>query len=449
MVDVVVVPSQLQQWTFEKSIVRPDRSDSAATSPDLYDSEAVRISPAAVESPQDLETSEPLIQEMYLSSEEDLSPMEPDSSEGNLFEDGDDYLSAKHVSVSSSDGLKTCDLAVVVSYVSAGRPKIVNLPNVASPVRERTVRSASLANLPAAVTARLAHKPSRLSISTSFPSTSSVPSSLDASRRPSTAKHTFSQDLNDLKIKTSSPSTESLNRNSTSSPSTASSSFKRPTTARASSSQYSASSRASFHLASTRSPLSPFPPLTPTAVQTPSFLSSDPFAATESASTAAPQAKNAPYKRLRSISRTLSLAKIAVIPTYKKVEPKTHPKNGVWQPSTPVTPQTPMSAPAPSSSSSSPATTRPRRNSKMVARGANEREPAFELPPVPPELEEPRPKPQMMKMVPRGADERAPMIELPPFPVEEGGKGEVAQVKTNRVKKRKSLMDFERLTHRM
>ena len=98
-------------------------------------------------------------------------------------------------------------------------------------------------------------------------------------------------------------------------------------------------------------------------------------------------------------------------------------------------PQTPISAIAPPS----PALSRGKRASRMIPRGADEREPPFELLPVGAELSEPNQRP---KMVPRAADERAPLIELPPFTVKD-----VPDIKTRKLRKRKSLMDFERLSN--
>jgi hypothetical protein len=431
MVDVAI-SSQLQQWIFDKTI-RPQRSNSAATSPDLCGSEALRISPTAVETPQDLETTEAIFQDRYLSSEEDLSPMESDSGEGIIFEGGDDYLSAKRISFSGPELSKACDLAVVVSYVSAGRPKIVNLPLA---IRERPSRSSSLVNLSESAKPLLP-QPSRLSLSTS----SSGPSSASGSRRPSTANNLFSQEPSTLRISTSSassPPTDTSSQRSASSPS-ATSDFKRPYTARATSSLYSKSPRTSEYPTSANSPSSPFPslltPATPSTPQTPSFLSSDPFA-NDSMSTASPIIKNAPHKRLRSISRTLSLAKIAVIPTYKKVETKKDTTRGGWgSPVSPYAPQTPI----PAIVLPSPALSRGKRASQMMLRGADKREPPFELLSVPADLSDPIQRP---RMVPRGADERASPIELPPFPT-----NDVPNIKTRRLRKRRSLIDFERLSN--
>ena len=92
----------------------------------------------------------------------------------------------------------------------------------------------------------------------------------------------------------------------------------------------------------------------------------------------------------------------------------------------PYTPQTPIPAIVPPS----PALSRGKRASRMMPRGADEREPPFELQPVPAELSESK---QRLKMVPRGADERAPLIELPPFPA-----NNVPDIKTRRLRKRLS-----------
>jgi len=130
-----------------------------------------------------------------------------------------------------------------------------------------------------------------------------------------------------------------------------------------------------------------------------------------------------------------------VIPAYKKVETKKDiTRGGRESPVSPYTPQTPILAIAPPS----PALSRGKRASRMMPRGADEREPPFDL--LSAELSELK---QRSKMVPRGADERAPPIELPPFPANENSAKDVPNIKTRRLKKRKSLMDFEKLTNLM
>ena len=101
----------------------------------------------------------------------------------------------------------------------------------------------------------------------------------------------------------------------------------------------------------------------------------------------------------------------------------------------PCIPQTPISVIVPPS----PALSRGKRASRMIPRGADERGLPFELLPVSAELSEPNQRP---KMVARGADERAPLIELPPFTVKD-----VPDIKMRKLRKRKSLIDFERLNY--
>ncbi|KAF2496574.1 hypothetical protein BU16DRAFT_336429 [Lophium mytilinum] len=454
MVDVQA-PTQLQQWTFQKAAARPDRSDSAATSPDLYDTEAVKIPPTATtQSPDESDRPESFYQDRYLSSEEDLSPMEDFFDEDDVVFEGADCVSAKAVAMPGSNKAKACDMAVVVSYVSAGRPKIVDMTNLSPPMRQRSGRSASLVDLSAVFKANLANQTPRFSLSAGTPSkTLYNPASGPPPRK------SFTPELSALRISTSPSSPRS-------SMPVSNESLHRPKTARASSSQYSQASRGSVRITTTLasnpsisspSTASPFTP------QTPSFLSSDPFA-TDSTSAASPIIKNAPHKRLRSLSRGLSLAKNAVLPTYKKVEPRDRVRvsGGGWGiiGESPITPRTPLTPMTPISAGPKAPIVSPKKGVKLVARGANEREPMFELPPLTRELEleeqrerarEERVKQLKKQLVPRGANERAPTLELPPCPDSdrESIRSTSDKVPTRRLKKRRSLMDFEKLTYLM
>ncbi|ORX92982.1 hypothetical protein BCR34DRAFT_608670 [Clohesyomyces aquaticus] len=468
MVDVAV-SAQLQQWTFEKpSIVgHPERSDSSASSPDLYnqhDNETLRIDAAAVdrESISLDTTKETIFQERYLSSEEDLSPM--DHSDSDLddddvsIHDGDkeNCFSARKMSISRFDKGKSCDLAVTVSYMSAGRPKVIEMPTVGSPMRDTPQRSASLPlnQLPIAAINKLrqVEAASRLSLNTTTSSSRTrSPSPANRSRRPSTSHLPFSNSSSKLNI---SDSSSSFRASSSRSSSPAMSNNSRPPSAMAFSNP---APRSSLYLTSTarNSPLVPFPPLTPSSPGPHAFLSSDPYE-TSTTSAGSPIIKSGPHKRLRSISQKLSLAKIAIIPS-KKWDSRINGKsaNMPQTPGTPYTPLTPMTAPPTNSSSvfSSPKN-RLRRNSRASRPTSRIGLPSSEVPPLPTSTTWngpqalPATKRESARLVPRGANEREPTLELPPFPA--GGEREqypseemsMSSIKAKRVRKRKSLMDF-------
>ncbi|KAF2260618.1 hypothetical protein CC78DRAFT_388931 [Lojkania enalia] len=463
MVDVAV-SAQLQQWTFEKpttttttTLVRPDRSGSSASSPDLYnnDPETLRIDAAAVDEPQRLDSNESLsLQERYLSSEEDLSPMEMDSESD--FEDDvsihdfqEQCLSARKMSISKVEAGKSCDLAVMVSYVSAGRPKMIDLATGGSPIRETTQRSASLAQLPIAAISKLrkADGASRHSFvaATRSATTSRSSSPVCEVRRPSTGHIPFSHNNSSLRIADSSSSFTDGSVRSSSPP--ASEDSTRPASAATShppprSSLYISSTVNTTNNQSTSSSRIPFPPLTPLSPEPHSFLSSDPYE-NSTTSAASPIIKSGAHKRLRSISQRLSLAKIAITPSTKKWDSRVNGRPGMPPtPATPYTPMTPMTAPPTTTSNSvSSPKNRLRRNSR-ASRPSSMRGPSPETPPVPILHPAPQPRRPAQKLVPRGAGEREPILELPPCPDESETVEPVAEVKVKRVRKRKSLMDL-------
>ena len=164
----VAVSAQLQQWSFEKP--GTDDPDSSASSPHLShpDTETLRVDTAAVcDEPTLVSNRQDSVsfQERYLSSEEDLSPLEEsysleDEDEDEVDDDvisihaaDEECLRARKMSVSRFEKGKSCDMAVMVSMVSA-RPKVIDLAST-SPVREKTQRSASLAQLPMAAIQKL------------------------------------------------------------------------------------------------------------------------------------------------------------------------------------------------------------------------------------------------------------------------------------------------------
>ncbi|KAF2113577.1 hypothetical protein BDV96DRAFT_647833 [Lophiotrema nucula] len=453
MVDVAV-SAQLQQWTFEKTtLVRPERSDSSASSsPDLYhnDSETLRIDTAAVEDTQDLDTKENIsFQDRYLSSEEDLSPMEADSE----FEYDDDVsihevvqqtFSARKMSISRIEKGKSFDLAVMVSYVSAGRPKMINLANVGSPVREAQ-RSASLAQLPIAAIKKLrdADQATRRSFvgPTSSSSTSRSNSPASNVRRPSTGNLPLPHNNSSLKLSDSSSSFVETASSRSSSPSASENSSRPATSAAAPALTASRSSLYIVTTANSNAQREPFPPLTPLSPEQHSFLSSDPYE-NNTTSAASPIIKSGPHKRLRSISMKLSLAKIAITPSTKKWDSRINGRSGTMPPTpaTPYTPVTPMTAPP--TTFSSPKNNKLRRSSRS-SRPTSMRGDSSEIPPVPTRNPNPSPRKSMQRMVPRGADERAPIIELPPCPTDQREDVDpMGSIKSKRIRKRKSLMDL-------
>lgn len=442
----VAVTTQLQQWTFEKpSVVRPERSDSSASSPDLYhnDLETLRIDTAAVDDSTNPDSKESLsFHERYLSSEEDLSPMEGGSDSEydddiSIHDVKTECFSARKMSISRWDKGKSCDMAITVSYVSAGRPKMIDLANIIPPFHEPPPRAASLAGLPIAALNRLqkADQASRMSLSVSSSTSRSVsPASASEPRRPSTGHVPFSHNNSLLHISDSYSSlTDSTTRSS--SVSIPDSSL-RPATA-ASAPQ----PRSSIYVPSSQnrggSPLVPFPPLTPQSPEPHSFLSSDPYE-TSTTSSASPIIKAAPHKRLRSISQKLSLAKIAISPI-KKWDSRINGKGGNMPP-TPATPYSPMTPQTAPPTTTFPSPKKSLRRSSRISRPSSVRGPSPEMPPVPILAANPQPRNSVQRLVARGAGEREPILELPPCPDE--NVDPMGSIKSRRVRKRKSLMDL-------
>lgn len=482
----VAVSAQLQQWSFEKpSAHRPERSDSTASSPDLShrEPETLRIDAAAVRAATSMHLDSqdpPAFQARYLSSEEDLSPMDGNTTDDDYDSDVSiheakaqpSFSKARTMSISRWEMGKRCDLAVTVSYVSAGRPKVIQLaqspvqesaprrqPPIPQPTREAPVRSASLALLPMSATSKLRQQDQQmrrsmvvkssksrpespaLTIDTRRPSTGSVAYSLSNARRPSTGSVAYSLSNKSAVLLPGSRSGSSLHHtdSSTSRSSSPSVSENSTSSSHRPKSAIGLRSRASLYLGSnTRpppNPLAPFPPLTP---QSPAhaFLSSDPFEKANS-NAASPIIKSSPHRRLRSISQKLSLARIAITPSTKKWDSRLNARAGNMPP-TPATPLTPLTAPLPS-------TNKLRRNSRLMpsSRPGTARGPSPDAMPLLPTSHstDASPRKAASKMVARGADEREPVLELPPCP-DEDDVSPMNSIKTRRVRKRKSLMDL-------
>ncbi|PSN74452.1 hypothetical protein BS50DRAFT_567295 [Corynespora cassiicola Philippines] len=463
MVDVAV-SSQLQQWTFEKKPSlghRSERSDSSTCSPDLYHNEAetLRIDAAAVNNAQNLDTKEPMtLQERYMSSEEDLSPMEGNSSDSEYDDDEEvtihevqqECLSARKMSVSHFSKGKSCDMAVTVSYVSAGRPKVIQLANAGSqsPPRPVAQRSASLAQLPmtSANKLRKQDQSARHSLAVSATtSRSPSPAMSYDSRRPSTghAQLPFNHSTSNLHISDSASSFRTASSVRSASPSVSEISTRsvRPASAAATSHSQPRSSLYVVANAHHGMPGGPFPPLTPQSPEPHAFLSSDPYE-NSTTNAASPIIKQAPHRRLRSISQKLSLAKIAITPSTKKWDSRVNgkPNNMPPTPATPYTPVTPQTAPPTMNGSFASPKNRLRRNSK-IQRPASVRGPSPDAPPVPTLIPDPQPRKRMHKMVARGAGEREPVIQIPPCPEDELP-DRAASIKSRQIRKRKSLLDL-------
>ncbi|KAF2276437.1 uncharacterized protein EI97DRAFT_39803 [Westerdykella ornata] len=461
MVDVAV-SAQLEQWAFDNKS-RAQHPDSSASSPQLCHAESetlrLHVDAPTVDDSTSPESKKALsvdLQDRYLSSEEDLSPMEMSDAEdevASIHEAEQACCQARKMSVSRYERGKSCDMAVLVSYVSAGRPKVIDLAALASPVRDLPQRSASLAQLPMDSISKLKKMEQSSQLSSSAPSTISRPvspaSSRPASRRPSTTYVPSSNNSSSLRI---SASSSSFTDGSTRSNSPAVSEVVNPP---ASVSTHRPPAlmqhRSSLYVPSSSSQTRPFPPLTPLSPETPSFLSSDPYESSTT-SAASPIIKSSTHKRLRSISQRLALAKIAITPSTRKWDTRINgrPNPLPPTPATPYTPMTPQTAPIAASSSSFSPPKGLRRHSRL-SRPTSVRDPSPEIPPVPQSARLPpttTQRPSMQKLVPRGADEREPILELPPCPDEpedagRSGQGSAASVKSSRrIRKRKSLMDL-------
>ncbi|KAL5422356.1 hypothetical protein PMIN06_000896 [Paraphaeosphaeria minitans] len=468
MADVAAVSTQLQQWSFEKpATARPERSGSTASSPDLshHEPETLRIPAAAVRAATSIDGKEgATFQQRYLSSEEDLSPMDANSSDSDDY-DSDveiiqatvtpatpNFFRARTMSISRQDNVKSGDMAVTVSYVSAGRPKMIQLAQ--PPVCEPPVRSASLTQFPIATINKLRQQDNRTrSLIVNPMIRSSSPALSTDSRRPSTGSRPYAHSNKSAMLFSDSGSQFSLqSRDSTPRSSSPSVSEKSTASTRpASAIGLSFQPRSSLYvMSSARSNTSsnlraPFPPLTPQSPAPHAFLSSDPYE-NSTTSAASPIIKQSPHKRLRSISRRLSLARIAIAPS-KKYDSRvkgTRIENMPPTPLTPFTPLTPQTAPLPTSTGMN----KLRRNSRLLpsSRPGTARGPSPDLPPMPvrsvtsssSSISPPKSS-RMSKMIARGANEREPALELPPCPGEDADMG---SLKTRRLRKRRSFMDL-------
>ncbi|KAF1969623.1 hypothetical protein BU23DRAFT_234696 [Bimuria novae-zelandiae CBS 107.79] len=484
----LAVSTQLQQWSFEKSAsVRPERFDSTASSPDLShrEPETLRLDAAAVRAATSMDSQDQAtFQERYLSSEEALSPIDGNTSDDDYDSDNvsiheaeakPSFFKARTMSVSRWDKGKSCDLqAVTVSYVSAGRPKVIELaqsPVLETPQPQRTV---SLAQLPIAAVSKLRQQDQEtrrsLIVKSSMKCSDSAPAisidirrtsvdivpythikssmkrsetapaiSIDTGRTsaetsPYTHSNKSAVHLSDSRPGSSLRSGRSTPRSSSPSVSEKSTASPRPV---------SPAPRSSLYMSS-HARTNPLTPLTPHSPGPHAFLSSDPYE-NSTTNAASPLIKTSPQKRLRSISQKLSLARIAIAPA-KKWDSRVNGRAGNFPPTpnTPYTPLTPQSAPLPTTTTST--TNKLRRNSRLAPSSSRPgtshgaRGPSPDIPPMPTITMSPQ-EHGSKKLVARGADEREPILELPPCPVNKGP-SPMNSVKSRRIRKRKSLMDL-------
>ncbi|KNG51806.1 hypothetical protein DDE82_007298 [Stemphylium lycopersici] len=472
MVDVAVT-SQLSQWTFDKPAVtaRPQRTstDSSASSPNLCDDapETLRINTAAKEGR--------VFQERYLSSEEDLTADDNSGSESEY--DYDDVVvhdlskecKARTMSISRWDKGRSCDMAVAVSYAHAGRPKMVEMEAAADrpSVQQRSASVANMIPITAASKLRKADEAQRLSMKV-MPTTrlASPPLSRSASppaiiepRRPSTSHSPITQRTTTFYPDSASISSSSQTASSRSFSPAPSDAPRRPSSsaageaASARSSLYMPTrsrldlsriqtSQSSYQSSNRQSHLSPLTPQSPAL----SFLSSDPYENSNSSAASPIIKKPATHRRLRSISMKLSLAKIAISPAKKQLDPRINGK----APPTPITPgpTTPQTAPLDGSANfANP--NKIRRASTMLrpkSRGAESarRSPTPDVAPPMPQVSasttQQKRSTTMGRLVARGANEREPTLVLPECPDAEDDP--MSSVKSRAIRRRKSLMDF-------
>ncbi|KAB2110665.1 hypothetical protein AG0111_0g1094 [Alternaria gaisen] len=493
MVDATVT-SQLKQWTFDKPEVvarlqQRSSTDSAASSPNLCDDapDTLRIDSATIERPSPPTTTTTnnnnkegaVFQERYLSSEEDLTADDASGSDSEY--DYDDVVvhdlsqecKARTMSVSRWDKGKSCDMAVLVSYAHAGRPKVVE--NQRSPVDRPTVqqRSASVANLLPVTSAgklRKADEAQRLSVrvmptsrlaspplsrSTSpvadpeprRPSTSHSPITTKTATYPDSASFASSFQTASTRSYSPAPShaqSEAPRRPSSSTAGdaqSARSSVYMPSTSRVNLARIQ-TSQSSYQSSSYRQ--SQFTPLTPNSPAL-SFLSSDPYENSNKSAASPILKKPAAHRRLRSISMKLSLAKIAISPAKKPYDSRINGK----APPTPMTPapMTPQTAPIEGSANfSSP--NKLRRASTILrpkSRGNDsKRAPTPEMAPPLPQINastmQQKRATTLGRMTARGANEREPTLVIPEFPPNDDDA--TSSVKSRAIRRRKSLMDF-------
>jgi hypothetical protein len=440
---------QLQQWSFDKPAlsIRPDRSgsDSSASSPSLCTPNKtlrVDVNAATSQSSPVLAKGAIALQERYMSSEENLSPAGDDSDDSGS-EDEYDYEEAViEECISMAPLNKNNNTAVRLSYAFVGRPKVVEMmsPTIdraPSPLELPVLqqRSASLASLPNFVKLQAPQANQRMSLGVTPKCTRPIsPLAIVEPRRPSTSYSPSSKksSLSDLAETSSNASLQTAPTSR--SASLASEPPVRPVLQRIQTTQ--------SHFRHSHMPSFPSPMSSPAPH---SFLNTDPYENSTSASN--PQIKqSSSHRRLRSISMKLSLARIAITPSSKKNDSRNSMSSkGQHMPASPFTPSTPQTAPLEASSGfMSPMPNKLRRASTIMrpkSRGSESaRGPSPDMapPPVPALNRASTMQPfRQSRMIARGANEREPTLVIPPCP-----EAEFNEMTIKKLRKRKSLMDL-------
>jgi hypothetical protein len=439
----------LQQWSFDKPAlsIRPDRSgsDSSASSPSLCTpNETLRVDVAAATAHASpvpvLAKGSIALQERYMSSEENLSPA-GDDSDDSASEDEYDYEDAViEECISMAPLNKTNNTAVRLSYAFVGRPKVVEMM---SPTTDRAPsplelpvlqqRSASLASLPTFNKPQTPRPSQRMSLGVTPKSTRPIsPLAAIEPRRPSTSYSPSSKQSSHSDLAETASNASLQTAPTSRSASLASEPPVRPVLQRIQTTQ---SHFRRSHMPPASSPMSPAPH---------SFLNTDPYES--SITPSIPQVKqSSSHRRLRSISMKLSLARIAITPSSKKDARNSMSSKGQQMPASPFTPSTPQTAPLEGSSGfMSPMPNRLRRASTIMrpkSRGSDSsRGPSPDMapPPMPSMNRASTMQPfRQSRMVARGANEREPTLVIPPCP-----EAELNEMTIKKLRKRKSLMDL-------
>lgn len=376
-----------------------------------------------------------------------------------------DCQKARSLSVSRWNKGKSCDMAVRVSYAFAGRPKVIELATGTSPMAECPAmqpRSASVAHLPITDMSKIrkADQAQRMSLAvTSSTRPLSPPTAIRSHspsvdpdhRRPSTSHSPLTKKLSTLELSSSASTISTLQSgHSSRSVTPVDDTIVRPASAavgqsaRSSAYMHSVSRNGLSRIQTSQSQFrqSHMAPPTPVSPASHAFLNTDPFGNQNASVTTSITTKPAPHKRLRSISMKLALARIAIAPSSKKQNAQVNGQ-APPTPSTPYTPSTPQTAPLEGMSYfSGPMPNKLRRASTILrpkSRNADSiRGPSPEMPPIPASNEAPLSNRQS-RMVARGANEREPTFMLPDFNQTDDA---TSSLKSKRIKKRKSLMSL-------
>jgi hypothetical protein len=433
---------QMQQWSFEKPALADSSVDAATAEP------SPTLSKGTI-----------ALQERYMSSEENLSPVGEDSgsdSSDSEYDYDEEAVIHEAKECHSARKLSMCDIAMSVSYVVFRGAKIVEMAP-ASPL-ERPIlqqRSASLAHLPILAVPKLqADITQRMSLGVTPKSTRPIsPLASAEPRRPSTSYSPISKKSSLLDLGESS-SNASLQTAPTSR--SASLVSEPPVRSVSAAPDVPASGRSSVYMPTGSRPAlqriqttqshfrhSHMPTPSPMSPGPHAFLNTDPFESSTNITNSASVKPSSSHRRLRSISMKLSLARIAITPSNKKNDSRT--SKGQSIPASPYTPSTPQTAPLEGTSGfMSPMPNKLRRASTILrpkSRGSESaRGPSPDMAPPPVPVLNRASTMQSFRhsrMVARGANEREPTLVIPPCP-----EAEFNQMTNKKLRKRKSLMDL-------